>query len=472
MATKKNAAGKGKKKKGHHAPTHDHGDVDTSRNVHGEAYELWDFLPAFVHPPGVHGVPQDYEATDEDLIESICNGDDDSQPVEQYDGTLGVTQQFVADHERPVGQIQWNDNLGSIYTDPGNVSGIRWCTGTLISCDLFLTAGHCFDQSGGGWTRPKTNGTTNTIPVEEIATNMHVNFNYQVDPAGNLRPVDDYAVTQLVEYRLGGVDFAVIRLAGNPGGKYGFTRISPTDANIGDMLCIIQHPAGVPKRIEAGSLTDFHDNRLGYNDIDTLAGSSGSGVLAPNGRIVGVHTNGGCNVPIPGHNHGRRISSIIAASPTVSNLATTKQKFMDDGCPTKFKFRDDVKPPWGDLKYKFTDDAVFKNPRSDVPKGIGDVKAFGYDVRPWVRRPSIFGGFARRGRFRGARSPFILSTPHHSEAFTDQGPGSAGDAEAYLAEITEAMEAMGQNMAELQEAYEQILAQLEGSEIDPGSGGS
>jgi Trypsin len=83
------------------------------------------------------------------ILESQCGATDDSQPVEQYDGTLGVTTAFVNAHQAPVGQLQWNDNLAAIYTNPGNVSGVRWCTGALVANDLFLTAGHCFDQLNG-----------------------------------------------------------------------------------------------------------------------------------------------------------------------------------------------------------------------------------------------------------------------------------------------------------------------------------
>ena len=106
MAIKKKAANKkaGKKKvaanaRHDHAPTHDHGDVDTSNNPHGEGYELWDFLPAFVHPAGVHGTSHDYEAADADYNESQCGGADDSQPVEQYDGN----KRLIARPRRPGG---------------------------------------------------------------------------------------------------------------------------------------------------------------------------------------------------------------------------------------------------------------------------------------------------------------------------------------------------------------------------------
>ncbi len=283
-------------------------------------HEHWGFPPIF--PP--YPQPPESMAMAE-IVESQCGTTDESQPVEQYDGSLEVTIAFVNAHQAPVGQLQWNDNLADIYTNPGNVSGVRWCTGTLISEDLFLSAGHCFDQTGGGWQRPLVNGTMNVIPPAEIATNMHVNFNYQVDSDGNLREEQEFAVTELVEYRLGEVDYAIVRLAGNPGSIFGWTEISTTDAAEDDVLCLIQHPAGQPKRIEAGHAYHFHDIRIGYNDIDTLGGSSGSGVLrSPDGRIVGVHTNGGCTADMSGHNHGRRISSILAVSTALSAITASE----------------------------------------------------------------------------------------------------------------------------------------------------
>jgi V8-like Glu-specific endopeptidase len=259
------------------------------------------------------------------FLEAICGASTDWQPVEQYDGTLGVTVGFVGQHQSRVGQIQWNFGLGNIYNNPGNVAGERWCTGTLISEDLFLTAGHCFDTVDDplGWQVPKDNATGQPISPAEIASTMHVNFNFQVDPAGNPRQEQQFPILSLDEHRLGGLDFAVIRLDGHPGAIFGSTEISAQDADMNSMLCIIQHPAGIRKVVEAGPTTDLQGNEIGYNDLDTLGGSSGSGVLsAPLERIVGVHVLGGCGPNMGAEqNHGVRISAIIQSSPIVQGLA-------------------------------------------------------------------------------------------------------------------------------------------------------
>jgi V8-like Glu-specific endopeptidase len=255
------------------------------------------------------------------ILESQCGATDDSQPVEQYDGTLGVTRAFVDAQERPVGQLQWNDDLAAIYTNPGNVSGVRWCTGALIGDNLFLTAGHCFDRTANGWGLPRVNGTNTVISSQEIATRMHVNFNFQVDPVGNPRPEQSFAVTQLIEYRLGNLDFAILRLEGDPHLAFGTGAVAVADAAEDDPIAIIGHPAGQPKRIEAGPVTDLTGDRITYNDIDTLGGNSGSAIwLSPAATIVGVHTNGGCTTTGGGANFGMRIGSILPASPTLQAL--------------------------------------------------------------------------------------------------------------------------------------------------------
>jgi len=434
-----------------------------------------------------------------DLYESICGVTDDSQDVEMYDGSLGVTQAFVTTHQRPVGVLRWNSNLASIYSNPGNVAGVRWCTGTLIADDLFLTAGHCFDQTGGGWNRPRVNGTTNIIPPGEIATNMSVEFDYQRNAAGVLKTPVSVAVVELVEYRLGGLDFAIARLAGAPGQTWGVTRLASIDANVGDMLCIIQHPAGNPKRIEAGPLTSFDGDRIRYNNIDTLGGSSGSGILrALDGCLVGVHTNGGCNAAMTGSNFGVRVARLLEVSPTLQSLPKHTNPSLDrivtaivpDRVTTVLRDRpttaladrvttvqrdrptslladrftlpnrDFRTSPLGDVRgtpNKALDDRKF----GALDKQFSDRKTPGLDaqfdpaggavINPAVNPAAAFGGGVQ---------PFVLATPHH--AAVEGGEAVEAEAEAYeeaLARLEIAMEVLGEQLAQMQAEHEALAAE-------------
>jgi len=463
-------------------------------------YLNWGFEVEPPPMPGEHGLPKKhYEHTEDTDIESICGGMDESQDVELYDGTLGVTQAFVNDNERPVGQLQWNNNLATIYNNPGTVNNIRWCSGTMVSRDLFLTAGHCFDPNtntnpAAGWVYPRQNGTNQPLTAAQVAENMHVNFNFQRAPDGSLRVEESFPILDLVEYRLGNLDYALIRLGGNPGDTYGWTGISAVDANVADMLCIIQHPAGVPKRIEAGPLFHLHDVRLGYDSIDTLGGSSGSGVLqASTGLIVGVHTNGGCTSAAGSHNHGVRISSILASSPVIPMLRPPVSslkflddpiatlKFSDDGPTLKFiddpisslKFRDDI-PSFKfiddpNVTLKFSDDNTSLKFSDDQPSGslkfIDDVKTPALDKNPVsdtnIGRGKRFGsdigiafnpGNAFSRREQGLATPFILSTPHHSTAWAHSFPGAY---RAKMQELKHTIDSYEKELTCLQQATNQ-----------------
>lgn len=229
-------------------------------------------------------------------LESVC-GENDLMPVEKYDGSLGVPKAFVEAHQRPVGLLRKN--------------GRGICSGTLISDNLFLTAGHCIELGVEG--------------VEAV-------FNFQTDPNGELRESEAFRVIKVleVEYKEEqrdenlGIDYAILQLEGNPGTKYGFTRIANADPREHDMLCIIQHPEGTPKMIEAGPVSGLKGNYIHYNSLDTLKGASGSGILFyPSGKIVGVHTNGGCTPSEEGANRGTRISFLLEISPILNEIASS-----------------------------------------------------------------------------------------------------------------------------------------------------
>ena len=309
---------------------------------------------------------------------------------------------------------------------------------------------------------------------------MHVNFNYQVDPSGALRVEQSYPILSLVEYRLGGLDFAIVRLGGNPGTTWGTTQVATTDAASGDMLCIIGHPAGWPKRIEAGPCLNVTGTSITYDDIDTLGGNSGSGVLrASDGQIVGVHTNGGCGAGSPGvgYNLGVRITSIIAQSPTLQTLTTPILKFIDDGGGA-LKFVDDR---GGALKFvddrggtlKFVDDgdgtlkAIDDVKHSGLDKQFGDHKIPGTDVRPPIQPGSHltqpWQGTAPRTR------PFILATPHHSTAWArSREPQSAAEGkrlleqyEATILQLAQLIQKGSDELNQLNQQYQLMVAEYQ-----------
>lgn len=205
-------------------------------------------------------------------LETICGRTNDLQDVETYNGQLGISIGFVDDHEPPVGAIL-------------NSRGSAFCSGTLISEDLFLTAAHCM---GSG--------------PSQVA------FNYQVGGGGVVR----YNVTAIVEEG-SRVDYAILRLAGSPGDDFGFATIADSIPSVSETTVIIQHPSGGPKKVEVGNISRITSSRLYYSGLDTLGGSSGSGIINTDGELVGVHTHGGCTSS-GGSNSGTNMNAIKSVS--------------------------------------------------------------------------------------------------------------------------------------------------------------
>jgi hypothetical protein len=258
---------------------------------------------------------------------------DDPQHVEKYDGTLGVPRQFVDDYQRPVGQLRWLDLTEKFAAeDRGTLSGQKWGSGALIGDDLFLTAGHCFAQVHPGWEVPQRNGMP--ISQDEIARLMCVCFNYQINgKTGETRTDVCFPVVELVEcfpsaaYPDPNLDFAIVRLGRDeeqgllPGKVFGSLKVAKQDLTTrNSILCIIQHPNRKEKKVEAGHLLDIREGRIAYNDIGTIAGSSGAPILdGSNGEIVGVHVKGG-SLPIGGFNSGTAIGAIRHNSKILDSL--------------------------------------------------------------------------------------------------------------------------------------------------------
>ena len=159
------------------------------------------------------------------------------------------------------------------------------CTGTLIEASagpVVLTAGHC-------------------VRVGDVSL---VVFNFEDDADG------DPLITQgtTIEQSLA-PDYALIRLDVLPA-------VTPTllSTVATERLAIVQHPRGHPKAIAEGNYLDACNGVIFYKDLDTLVASSGAGVLNRQGHLVGVHTDGNCEVSGRGSNRGWTVESIVEAS--------------------------------------------------------------------------------------------------------------------------------------------------------------
>ncbi len=207
---------------------------------------------------------------------------------------------------RPIGRL---DMLMERSSDGARY--VTTCTAAIVSKDSILTNYHCVPGTQSGVSVKIASLLMDHLSPEREATDR-----YPVETS----PVEaDKAL-----------DYALLRVSGNPAAKFGSVSLQFRDPVGNESLFIFHHPGGLPKR-----LTRFdckaHRSALDGNAMrhrcDTLPGSSGALIFALNDeRVVGLHNQGGLNTDQTSFNKGVRLAALVQKSAAIRDLEPAQAK--------------------------------------------------------------------------------------------------------------------------------------------------
>ncbi|MBK8904547.1 MAG: trypsin-like peptidase domain-containing protein [Anaerolineaceae bacterium] len=176
-------------------------------------------------------------------------------------------------------------------------------TGFLIAPDILMTNHH-------------------VLPDASLLQSVTFRFNYQHTFQGQEELTEDYSVSDQPDYIANSeLDYAVVRLASNPGNKWGYLPLSTQVPPKGSRVNIVQHPNGLPKQISIqNNFVKFANTTKLQYVTSTMPGSSGSPVFNNKWEVVALHRAGGLlseeeNGPLYYRNEGATIQAIIQTLP-------------------------------------------------------------------------------------------------------------------------------------------------------------
>lgn len=186
------------------------------------------------------------------------------------------------------------------------------CTATIISEVYILTNYHCVPGMDGN----------------EVVTRAILKMGYldKFEAPGELYEVSITPVEAVRE-----LDYAVLRVEGNPSSKYGFIPLQVRDPELGEELFIVHHPEGDPQRLTRrncrlmSSPAAITNTQLRHR-CDTKGGSSGSLIFSDNYvgnsfSVVGLHFAGfKPRTPDP-YNSAKRLTTILGQSSVLRQIA-------------------------------------------------------------------------------------------------------------------------------------------------------
>lgn len=210
-----------------------------------------------------------------------------------------------------------------LLIDTPNGPSVGYCTATLIAVDKIITNRHCLHEDNPS--------------LQVIGMELRMGFHSEAE-LGETFIVDVQAIEKNRP-----LDFAIFRVLGDPGDKYGTIKFDYRSPNGGEPLFLIHHSLGKPKMVTRINCRVFSSRKaeeianqpvIGENvsylpvtDVthrcDSQMGSSGSLVFAQiDDKIVGLHFAGTNEELSPAlrFNMFKKINKVVEASIVLKSL--------------------------------------------------------------------------------------------------------------------------------------------------------
>lgn len=198
-------------------------------------------------------------------------------------------------YARPVGRLDMRKRK-----DGSNVT----CVGTasIISDEYLLTNSHCVPGQRG----EKVHEVLFRAGFLGLAQHGEA---FTVDP----NPVEFDSE----------LDYAILRVHGNPAALYGTIPLRIRDPKRDEALFIIHHPGGDPQQLTRRNcqMHDLKRTDIGHT-CDTRPGSSGAPVFSMDGYLVGLHYAGGLGYDPQSYNSAKRMTKVLADSRYLKSMAS------------------------------------------------------------------------------------------------------------------------------------------------------
>ncbi|GAB5521606.1 MAG: hypothetical protein RhofKO_38570 [Rhodothermales bacterium] len=189
--------------------------------------------------------------------------------------------------------------------------GTGTCTATIISREHILTNYHCIPGSDAG------------VRVRRAVLQMA----YLSDD----QDATSYTVSTTPVEANESLDYAILRVQGNPSARYGTVPLYVRDPQPNEELFLIHHPAGMTQRITRRGCRLSDSSRALYGTelrhrCDTKGGSSGSLIFSDNNEgdrfyVVGLHYAGFRQQSRDAYNSAKRFTELLKRSPILRSLA-------------------------------------------------------------------------------------------------------------------------------------------------------